>query len=103
MTETKTREPLVLSPLEDEPATENLPEPIPLTPEQIAAQAEADERDRQRRLEWAMVVQALSDNSLAVVRAMRRFRNEAEQEQVERWGDFSPEGGEGEPPGGGRP
>ncbi len=30
------------------------------------------------------MVQALNDNSLAVVRAMRRFRNEAEQEQVER-------------------
>src|SRR5712692_7113662 len=84
MSETKRREPLVLSPLEDEPATENLPEPIPLTPEQIAAQAEADERDRQRQLQWAQVVQALSDNSLAVVRAMRRFRNEAEQQQVER-------------------
>ncbi len=51
MSETKTREPLVLSPLEDEPAIENLPEPIPLTPEQLAAQAEADERDRQRRFE----------------------------------------------------
>src|ERR1700674_2963364 len=84
MSETKTREPLVLSPLQDEPDIENLPEPIPLTPEQIVAQAEADERDRQRQLEWALVVQALSDNSLAVFRAMRRFRNEAEQEQVER-------------------
>ena len=84
MTETKTREPLVFSPLEDESATETLPEPIPLTPEQMRAQAEADERDRQRQLEWALVVQALTDNSLAVVRAMRRFRNEAEQEQVER-------------------
>ncbi len=84
MIETKTREPLVFSPLEDEPAIENLPEPIPLTPEQMRAQAEADERDRQRQLEWAMVVQALNDNSLAVFRAMRRFRNEAEQEQVER-------------------
>ncbi len=84
MTDTKTREPLELSPLEDEPAIENLPEPIPLTPEQMRAQAEADERDRQRQLEWAMVVQALNDNSLAVVRAMRRFRNETEQEQVER-------------------
>ena len=80
MSETKPREPLVLSPLEDEPAIENLPEPIPLTPEQMAAQAEADERNRQRQLEWAMVVQALNDNSLAVVRAMRRFRNEAEQQ-----------------------
>ncbi len=48
MTETKTGEPLVLSPLEDEPVIENLPEPIPLTPEQVRAQAEADERDRQR-------------------------------------------------------
>ena len=73
MTETTTREPLVLSPLEDEPAVENLPEPIPLTPEQIAAQAEADERDHQRQREWALVVEALNDNSLAVVRAMRRF------------------------------
>jgi len=74
----------VFSPLEDEPVIENLPEPIPLTPEQVRAQAEADERDRQRQREWALVVQALNDNSLAVVRAMRRFRNEAEQEQVER-------------------
>ena len=84
MSKTKVREPLELSPLEDEPASENLPEPVPLTPEQIVAQAEADERDRQRQFEWAMVVQALNDNSLAVVRAMRRFRNEAEQQQVER-------------------
>ena len=84
MSETTTQEPLALSPLEDEPKIENLPEPIPLTPEQLAAQAEADERDRQRQREWALVVQALNDNSLAVFRAMRRFRNEAEQEQVER-------------------
>ncbi len=74
----------MFSPLEDEPVIENLPEPIPLTPEQVRAQAEADERDRQRQLEWALVVQALNDNSLAVVRAMRRFRNETEQEQVQR-------------------
>src|SRR6266851_2381455 len=84
MKETKPREPLLFSPLEDQPAIENLPEPLPLTPEQIVAQAEADERDRQRQLEWAMVVQALNDNSLAVVRAMRRFRSETEQQQVER-------------------
>src|SRR5712691_3907542 len=84
MSKTKVREPLELSPLEDEPASENLPEPVPLTPEQMAALAEADERDRQRQREWALVVQALSDNSLAVVRAMRRFRSETELEQVER-------------------
>jgi hypothetical protein len=84
MSKTKVREPLELSPLEDEPPSENLPEPVPLTPEQIVARAEADERDRQRQLEWALVVQALDDNSLAVFRAMRRFRNETEQEQVQR-------------------
>jgi hypothetical protein len=84
MIETKAGEPLVFSPLEDEPVIENLPEPIPLTPEQVRAQAEADERDRQRQLQWALVVQALQDNSLAVVRAMQRFRGETEQEQVER-------------------
>src|SRR6266851_1486040 len=72
MIDTKAGEPLVFSPLEDEPAIENLPEPFPLAPEQMRAQAEADERDRQRQLEWAMVVQALNDNSLAVFRAMRR-------------------------------
>lgn len=63
MTETKTREPLALSPLEDEPAIENLPEPIPLTPEQLAAQAEAEEQDRLRRLDWVMINQALSDKT----------------------------------------
>jgi hypothetical protein len=74
----------VFSPLEDERAVENLPEPTPLTPEQMRAQAEADERDRQRQREWALVVQALNDNSLAVFRALHRFRNETEQEQVQR-------------------
>ncbi len=84
MSETKGLEPRVLSPLEDEPRIENLSEPIPLTPEQMMAQAEADGRDRQRQREWALVVQALNGNSLVVVRAMRRFRSETEQEQVER-------------------
>ncbi len=37
MSETKPREPLLLSPLDDEPVIENLPEPIPLTPEQMRA------------------------------------------------------------------
>jgi hypothetical protein len=52
MSETKPREPLVLSPLEDEPASKNPPEPVLLTPEQLAVQAEAAERDRQRQREW---------------------------------------------------
>jgi hypothetical protein len=69
MSETKTREPL--PPLQDELPLDNLPEPVAPTPEQLAAQAEADERDRQRRLDWAMILQALSDNSMAVTRACR--------------------------------
>ncbi len=36
-----------------------------------------------------MILQALNDNSLAVVRAMRRFRSETEQEKVERVDDGS--------------
>ncbi len=55
MIETKAGEPPVFSPLEDEPVIENLPEPIPLTPEQVRAQAEADERDRQREIASASV------------------------------------------------
>jgi hypothetical protein len=86
MSETKTREPLVLSPLEDEPAIENLPEPIPPTPEQLAAQAEAEEQDRLRRLHWAMINQALSDNSMAVTRAMHQWypREDDRERHVER-------------------
>jgi hypothetical protein len=82
MTETKTRE--LLFPMPDDLPGDQLPEPVALTPEQIAAQAEADERDRQRRLDWAVTVQALNDNAMAVTRAMRRFRDESEQDQVER-------------------
>jgi hypothetical protein len=66
MIETKTREPLLFSPLEDEPTVEKLPEPIPLNPEQLAARAEAEEQDRLRRLDWAMINRALTDNSMAV-------------------------------------
>jgi hypothetical protein len=70
----------------DRRALENLPEPVPLTPEQIAAQVEADERDRQRRFEWAMILQALSDNSMAVTRAMHPWhpREHDRERQIER-------------------
>jgi hypothetical protein len=63
---------------------DQLPEPVELTPEQLAAQAAEEQRDRQRRLDWAVTVQALNDNAMAVTRAMRRFRDESEQDQVER-------------------
>src|ERR1700676_2184102 len=85
MIETKTREPLLLSPLDDEPL-DNLPEPVALTPEQTAAQAEAEEQDRLRRLEWAMIHRALSDNSMAVTRAMHPWdpRKGDREQQIER-------------------
>jgi hypothetical protein len=73
----------LFAPLDDLPE-DNLPEPVQLTSEQIAAQAEAEERDRQRSLEWAEINQALRDNSLAVFRAMRKFRHEGEEAYVER-------------------
>jgi hypothetical protein len=57
---------------------------IELTPEQKRALAEVEKRLEQQQQEWASIVQALEDNSMAVFRAMRRGRNESEQEQVER-------------------
>src|SRR6266478_8898943 len=82
--ETKTREPQFAMP--DNPPEDNLPEPVALTPEQAAALVEAEERDRQRRLEWAMTLQALGDNSMAVMRAMRQWypREGDRERQVER-------------------
>jgi hypothetical protein len=56
MSETKTREPQFALP--DQLPEDHLPESVALTPEQIAAQAKADERDRERRLEWAIIIQA---------------------------------------------
>jgi hypothetical protein len=54
---------------------EDLPgkSPVALTPEHIAARKEAEERDRHRWLEWAMILQALDDNSMGVTRAMRQW------------------------------
>jgi hypothetical protein len=82
MSETKVSE-RELAPLDD-PPEDNLPEPVALTPEQIAALAEEEKRDRQRRLEWAVTNETLRENSMAVFRAMRAFRHEGEQEYVER-------------------
>jgi hypothetical protein len=83
MIETKAREPLLEFP--DDHLIDDLSIPaVELTPEQRTALAEAQKRDQQRQQEWAAIVQALEDNSMAVFRAMRRGRNESEQEQVER-------------------
>ncbi|HVB17729.1 MAG TPA: hypothetical protein VNF04_14430 [Stellaceae bacterium] len=41
-------------------------------------------RDRQRRLEWDAINKALRDDSMAVFRAMRKFRHEGEEDYVER-------------------
>jgi hypothetical protein len=84
MSETKVRE-SQFAPLDDLPV-DNLPEPITLTAEQVAAQAEAKERDRQRKREWAAINGALRDNSIAVMRAMSRwYSREGDRErQIER-------------------
>jgi hypothetical protein len=85
VSETKLREPQFAMP-DDLPEDHHLPEPVALTPEQIAAQKETEERDRQHRLEWAVILQALSENSMAVTRAMRQWypREGDRERQVER-------------------
>ena len=50
----------------------------------MLALAEAEKRDQQRQRVWASIIQALEDDSMAVFRAMRRFRSESALEQVER-------------------
>jgi hypothetical protein len=52
VSETKNRG--LLFPLPDDLPEDRLPEPIELTPEQLAAQAVEEQRDRQRRLDWAV-------------------------------------------------
>src|SRR5205085_12666147 len=48
------------------------------------ALVEIEKRLEQRQQEWASIVHALEDNSMAVFRAMRRGRKESAQEQIER-------------------
>jgi hypothetical protein len=84
VSETKVRAP-ECAPLDD-PPEDHLPEPVTLTPEQLAALAEEEERDRKRRLEWAAVNKALIDNSMAVTRAISRWhpRDGENEKHVER-------------------
>jgi hypothetical protein len=79
MIETKVPEPQFA--LLDYPPEDNLPEPIALSAEQYA---EAKAREEQYRAEWAAINKALRDDSMAVFRAMRKFRHESEQEYVSR-------------------
>jgi hypothetical protein len=82
MIKTKVREPQLAFP--EDHSVDHLPEPVvEPTPEQIAALAEAEKRDRERQREWASTIQALKDESTAVFRAMRRFRHEGEQDQID--------------------
>ena len=86
MIETKVRERELSFPLPDDLPEDHLPEPIALTAEQIATQAEAEERDRQRKRNWAAINQALRDNAMAVTRAMHPWhpRERDRERQVER-------------------
>jgi hypothetical protein len=55
----------------------------PLTAEQIAAQAEAVKRDRQRKPEWAAVNEALRDDSMTATRTISRsYSGECETKGV---------------------
>ena len=80
VTETKIRDRLGFAPLPDEPV-DNLPEPLELTAEQIAVQAEAEEQEQRRRLELAMINQALRDNSMAVTRAMSQWWSDPDERE----------------------
>ena len=83
MTETKTRDDLLLSIPEDVP-DDKLPEPLRLTAEEYA---EARAREEQYRRELAAINRALTDNAMAVTRAMSRWysrpgERESRTEQV---------------------
>jgi hypothetical protein len=82
MITTKAGEPGVAFP-QDRPIDELLQPLVEMPPEQKLALAEAEKRLEQQQ-EWASIVEALKDDSMAVFRAMRAGRNESEQEQVER-------------------
>jgi len=71
--ETKLEDPLLAIP--DDLPEGQLPEPNSRTPEQLAELAEAQERDRQRQREWAEINKALSDNAMAVTRAISRWHS----------------------------
>jgi len=83
MIETKPRERELAFP-HDYPIDEFPQSMVELTAEQKRALVEIEKRLEQRQQEWASIVHALEDNSMAVFRAMRRGRKESEQEQVER-------------------
>ena len=74
MITTKSREPQFA--LLDEPPGDQLPEVVDLSPEQAATFAEAEERDRQRRQEWAAINRALTNNTMPVTRAIARWHAE---------------------------
>jgi hypothetical protein len=78
-TKTKTREQPFPQP--DEEPTGDLPKPPRLTPQEVA---EAQEREEQYRREWVAINNALSENAMAVFRAMRMSRRGSERKQIER-------------------
>lgn len=59
----------------DDLPIDHLPEPAPLTPEQLAAQREAEERARVRQADWDEIAQALTDDAMAVTRAIGRWHS----------------------------
>jgi hypothetical protein len=80
MSETKTRVPDF--PLDDDLPADHLPEPVALTPEQIAARNALIEQDRLRRADWDAINKALRDDAMSVTRGIGRwYRREGDQER----------------------
>ena len=89
MSETKTRVPdfpldgdLPADRLDGDLPADHLPEPVALTPEQIAARNALIEQDRLRRADWDAINQALRDDAMSVTRGIGRWhRREGDREQ----------------------
>jgi hypothetical protein len=80
MSETKTRVPDF--PLDDDLPADHLPEPVALTPEQIAAQNALIEQDRLRRADWDAINKALRDDAMSVTRGIGRwYRRDGDRER----------------------
>jgi hypothetical protein len=71
MSETKTR--VLDFPLDDDLLADHLPEPVALTPEQIAARNALIEQDRLRRADWDAINKALRDDAMSVTRGIGKM------------------------------
>jgi hypothetical protein len=93
MSETKTR--VLDFPLDDDLPADHLPEPVALTPEQIAARNALIEQDRLRRADWDAINKALRDDAMSVTRGIVPREGDRErhtQRVLSRYASGSPAG-----------